>query len=416
MSDLEAGAATAAPDPRFMFSVQASSFQLPAIVMAALLLAGCQTGGQSSAARTYPSDIAEAGEITAVTTRRSTGAQKSPWFGSERADPSMVRVRLASPYQAGRFSMASSSGTWKIAQVEPITAPELSGEAGGTRDVLLYVHGFNNTFDRAATDAARLSDALRFRGDTVLFSWPSRDSVFDYVADRESALWSRDALEDVLDSLLSNPTVGRVHVVAHSMGGMLTVESLRQLQSSNKGNMSRFGAIVFASPDIDADGFASSIRRLGGLHQKMTVISAQDDRALAIAASLAGGKRVGRADPAALEKLGIKVVDASGMGGFLRHDTFLADAGVQKIVIQAIADASSGGGMNSTPSPVPVFQRDLPVSQQPLAAPPTAVAPATASTPAPSVQPAPVQAVPVEMAPVQAPVATTPAPTPSSLY
>ena len=68
-------------------------------------------------------------------------------------------------------------------------------------------------------------------GDTVLFSWPSRNKLLDYISDRESALWSRDALETALDSLGANPNVGRVHIVAHSMGSMLTVEGLRQLHA-----------------------------------------------------------------------------------------------------------------------------------------------------------------------------------------
>lgn len=412
---------------RFMLSVPVSraSFRLPAFVLAAALLAGCSAAGSgTTSAQNYPSDIAGTGELTAVTTRRSSGQMKQPWFGAERADASMVRIKLASPHQAGRFSLAGVGlRDWQITQVEPISSSELAGNTGGTRDVLLYVHGFNATFERAALDAARLSDALKFRGDTMLFSWPSRDSVFDYLADRESAVWSRDALEDALNTLLSNPTVGRVHIVAHSMGSMLTVEALRQVQSSNRGNMSRFGAIVFASPDIDVDSFSSSVRRMGALHQKMTVISAKDDRALAISAGLAGGKRVGRAETAALEKLGIKVVDASGMGGFLRHDTFLADAGVQKIVIQAIADARSGAS-TSSPSPVPVFQRNLPVTQAPLAAPvasPPFAEPVSAAPPAPptSVAPATVSTPSAVPAPVDQPMAeTTPAPgaAPSSLY
>lgn len=380
--------------------------RFPVLVFMALFVAGCQSSGESAVGRTYPSDIAETGELTAVTTRKSTGALKQPWFGAERADASTVQVKLASPYQAGRFSMSSD---WKITHVDQQPSLTLTGNAGGTRDVLLYVHGFNATFERAALDAARLSDALKFRGDTVLFSWPSRDSVFDYLADRESATWSRDALEDMLNSLLANPTVGRVHIVAHSMGSMLTVESLRQVQASNKGNMSRFGAIVFAAPDIDVDSFSASIRRLGSLPRQMTVISAKDDRALAISASLAGGKRVGREETAALEKMGIKVVDASGMGGFLRHDTFLADAGVQKIIMQAIADAGNGT-TNSAPLPVPVFQPNLPVTQEPLASVPA---------PAPVTAPAPV-ATPITVpARAPAPVAATappPAPAPSSLY
>jgi esterase/lipase superfamily enzyme len=400
-----------------MFSAPVFSraiFRPSAILFAAGLLAGCGTDSGSEAAKTYPSDIADQGELTVVTTRKSAGP-KAPWYGSQRADASVARIKYVSPYHAGRLSMASAGlADWKIAAVEPQPSLTFAGDAGGPRDVLVYVHGFNATFERAALDAARLSDALKFRGDTLLFSWPSRDSVFDYMADRESAVWSRDALEDVLNSLLSNQNVGRVHIVAHSMGSMLAVEALRQVQNSNKGNLGRFGAIVFASPDIDVDSFSASVRRLGGLRQQMTVISAKDDRALAIAAGLAGGKRVGRTETAALEQLGIKVVDASGMsGGFLQHDTFLHDTGVQKIVIQAIADARNG---TTAPSSVPLFEPNLPVTQEPLAAvpaPAAAVAPAPAA-PAPAAPTAAVPAAPA-YSPAAAP-APAPAAAPSPLY
>lgn len=393
-----------------MLSAPAS--RLCALLFTAAVLAGC-TGANVGSGQNYPSDIAGEPELMAVTTRKSAGAEK-PWFGTERADASTVRVRLASPHQAGRFSLAAAGlRDWTITAVEPVSALDLAGNSGGTRDVLVYVHGFNESFETAALDAARLSDALKFRGDTVLFSWPSRDSVFNYLADRESAVWSRDALEATFANLITNPTVGRVHIVAHSMGSMLTVEALRQTHASNRGNMGRFGAIVFAAPDIDVDSFSASVRRLGGLHRQMTVIAAKDDRALAISAGLAGGKRVGRADTAALQKLGIDVVDASGMGGgLLRHDTFLHDTDVQKIVIQAIAK-SRNGTTNAAPSPFPVFQRDLPMTQQPLAAP---AAPAPAAAPPAAAAPEAVSPPPADM-PV---AATTPAPASapaaSSLY
>lgn len=394
--------------------LSATVSRLSVLLFTAAVLAGC-TGTNTDSGQNYSSDIAGQPELTAVTTRKSAGAAK-PWFGTERADASMVRVRLASPHQAGRFSLAAAGlRDWAITAVEPVSALDLAGNSGGTRDVLVYVHGFNESFETAALDAARLSDALKFRGDTVLFSWPSRDSVFNYLADRESAVWSRDALEATLANLITNPTVGRVHIVAHSMGSMLTVEALRQTHASNQGNMGRFGAIVFAAPDIDVDSFSASVRRLGGLHRQMTVIAAKDDRALAISASLAGGKRVGRADTAALQKLGLDVVDTSGMGGgLLRHDTFLHDAGVQKIVIQAIANARSGT-VNAAPSPFPVFQRDLPMTQQPLAAPaapPNIAASEAVSSPAAAPPPA-------EMPTGTIPAATTspvPAPAPSQLY
>jgi esterase/lipase superfamily enzyme len=391
-----------------------AALRLSAIALLTALLAGCSGMAQvsSQSAENFPSDIAGSAEITAVTTRKPVGP-KQPWFGRERGDASMVRVNLASPYKAGRFSMAAAGlADWKIAGVEPLSSLTLAGDAGGTRDVLVYVHGFNETFESATLDAARLSDALAFRGDTVVFSWPSRDSVFDYMADRESAVWSRDALEDVFATLLTDPKIGRVHVVAHSMGGMLTVEALRQVYSSKKGFMSHFGAIVFASPDIDMDGFSASVRRMGEMHRQMTVITSLDDRALALSASLSGGKRVGRSQKAALEQLGIKVVDTSGMSkGLLRHDIFLHDKGVQQLVTGAIADARSGRP-NSSPSPFPVMEPNLPVTQEPLAALPTPAEPAQApisappaATYAPAPMAAPAPAAPMAPEPVQAPVA-----------
>jgi esterase/lipase superfamily enzyme len=69
---------------------------------------------------------------------------------------------------------------------------DLLAQAGGGPDVLIYVHGFKQTFETAALDAAHLSDGIKFRGRTMVFSWPSKAGLFDYAYDRESAMWSRD--------------------------------------------------------------------------------------------------------------------------------------------------------------------------------------------------------------------------------
>ena len=49
---------------------------------------------------------------------------------------------------------------------------DLLAQAGGGSDVLIYVHGFKQTFETAALDAAHLSDEIKFRGRTMIFSWP----------------------------------------------------------------------------------------------------------------------------------------------------------------------------------------------------------------------------------------------------
>jgi esterase/lipase superfamily enzyme len=301
-------------------------------------------GSLGTSSGTRVSEIASRPVLSVVTTRKPVNdARSSPYFGSERASQmSMARVQLASPALAGRFSLAAAGlSDWQIERVERVPALAIGNTAGGVRDVLLYVHGYNQTFESATLDAARLSDSLGFQGETVLFSWPSRNRLLDYVTDRESAVWSRDALETTLDSLLADSSIGRVHIVAHSMGSMLTIEGLRQIFASRGDAVAdRIGAIVFASPDIDIDGFASSVRRMGRLSRNMTVVTATDDRALAVASRVSGGGRVGSAEKARLEGLGLKVVDASGLGwGLINHDLFLRNSQVQQVVARAIADA-----------------------------------------------------------------------------
>jgi esterase/lipase superfamily enzyme len=122
------------------------------------------------------------------------------------------------------------------------------------------------------------------------------------------------------------------------MGSMLTVEGLRQIYAHYGDRAAdKMGAIVFASPDLDVDGFASSVRRMPRLAPKMTIVTAADDRALALAGRMAGGTRVGSAEKARLQALGLKVIDASGLGwGLLNHDLFLSNTHVQQVVASAI--------------------------------------------------------------------------------
>jgi esterase/lipase superfamily enzyme len=207
------------------------------------------------------------------------------------------------------------------------------------RDVLIYVHGYRESFESAAVSAARLSDGIRFRGVSGLFTWPSAAATLDYNYDRESALWSRDAFEDLLKALAASPSGGRINIVAHSMGTLLTLETLRMLRAeAGEAAMARIGAVVLAAPDIDFDLFSNGVARLGPDVSKITVISATNDRALELSAAIAGGVRAGAVDRAKLEALGVRVADASDYGGgLINHDLFLSNPEVQGVVKRAIA-------------------------------------------------------------------------------
>lgn len=280
--------------------------------------------------------------LLVVTTRKPVnGGRSKPWFGPERATSMrVVQAKLVAPDES-RLSLASVGlDDWRLDRLEPVSTDvgDLAAQAGAG-DVLIYVHGFKQTFETAVLDGAHLSDAIKFRGRTMVFSWPSKDGLFDYAYDRDSAMWSRDGFERMLSALVSAPGAGRVHIVAHSMGTMLTLESLRQLYAHYGDTVTgKIGAVVFAAPDIDMDVFSSAVQRIGPLAGKITVIAATNDRALALSGQLAGGMtRVGAAEKAAIARLGVRVVDASAEGwGIINHDLFLSNTEVQKVIRRSI--------------------------------------------------------------------------------
>jgi esterase/lipase superfamily enzyme len=314
----------------------------------ALALGGC-AGLAASGARFDASSLSTEPTLLVTTTRkRVNGGRAKPWFGPERASTMTVaRAKLVPPDDSSRFSLAAAGlASWRIGGVEPVSGEvaELLAQAGGGGDVLIYVHGFKQTFETAALDAAYLSDGIKFRGQTMVFSWPSKAGLFDYAYDRDSAMWSRDGFERVLHAAVASPGGGRVHIVAHSMGTMLTLESLRQFHARYGDAVAdRIGAVVFASPDIDMDVFSSAIDRIGPLARKITVIAATNDRALALSGQFAGGmKRVGAAEKATIERLGVRVIDASAAGwGIINHDLFLSNAEVQRVIRSSIDGAAA---------------------------------------------------------------------------
>lgn len=321
----------------------------PAALLLAALCVGCvSTNDGFRVASNDASSIALDPTATVFTTRNPIKGNRSPWFGTERArKPVVAQVMYKSPYDGGAFSLASMGlGDWSIKGVNVLPNGLNWSPDGGRRNVLIYVHGFNQNFETTVLDAARLSDGVKFRGDTILFSWPSKAGLLDYIYDRESAMWSRDAFESMLDELITHPAVGNIHIVAHSMGTTLTVESLRQLYTRRGENgVTKIASVVLASPDIDMDVFSSSVQRIGNLRQKITVVMATNDRALGLLTRLGGGvTRVGAAEKPQLEAMGLRVIDASQFGGGgANHDLFLSNVQVRRLVRNAIDEGNSGG-------------------------------------------------------------------------
>ncbi|MFD2222672.1 alpha/beta hydrolase [Microvirga arabica] len=322
---------------RFSFS------RLAILCLAGVALSGCV--GEDSALvspAAFKIGLERDPKLLIATTRLPVGdPPQKPWFSSERsADMIFAEARLTPPSDSLLGRVTASD--WSIAKVDNVSrsnAAQAFAQAAFGRDLLLYIHGYKESFETAATSTVDLSEGIKFAGVTGLFTWPSAASTFSYVADRESAMWSRDSLEDLLAAIAKTPSGGRIHLVAHSMGTLLTLETLRMLRASGgESAMERIGAVVLAAPDIDIDLFARGLERLGSDAKKITVISSTNDRALAVSSRLAGGiVRAGAADRERLEALGVRVADASEFGGgIINHDLFLSNKEVQQVVKRAI--------------------------------------------------------------------------------
>jgi esterase/lipase superfamily enzyme len=186
------------------------------------------------------------------------------------------------------------------------------------RHVLVFVHGYNTRFEEAVYRFAQIAHDAGAPVVPVLFTWPSRGRLFDYVYDRESAVYSRDALEAMLQAMAKDPNVGEISILAHSMGNFVTVEALRQMTIRNRGMSPKIKDIMLASPDIDFDVFRRQVAEIEASDKSppVTVFVSKDDKAL-IASSLVAGNepRLGEIDPYAepyksiLEQARVNVID-----------------------------------------------------------------------------------------------------------
>lgn len=313
-------------------------------MLAGLPLAGCIGSSRSFNARAGAEDLANDPTLHVVTTRRLRDGARAPFFDTSRGALTYARATLQAP-DGSLFGQLNALVTndFAVRRVEPVSGQPATAltEALRGRDTLFFVHGYNQTFEAASRDAALLSNGIGFKGNTVVFSWPSKGGLFDYGYDRESALLARDPLSDVLASLLQDEFGARLHLVAHSMGTLVTLEALRGYRDRHGDRgLDRLGALVLAAPDVDVDVFKAALARLGPWRDKMTVITATNDRALDLSRRLAGGDRVGALPREALDGTGVRVIDATEFAsGLIRHDVFVANADVRAAIRRAVERA-----------------------------------------------------------------------------
>ncbi|MCX8507603.1 MAG: alpha/beta fold hydrolase [Rhodobacteraceae bacterium] len=197
----------------------------------------------------------------------------------------------------------------------------LAARPAHQRDAVIFIHGFNNNFAEGTYRLAQLGHDLKVGAVLVHYSWPSRASPLGYVYDRDSALFARDGLEELIDQV-TRAGAQHVTIVAHSMGASVAMEALRQMRIGGKtAALSRINGVLLMSPDMDVDVFHEAARRIGHLPQPFIIFTSKKDRALALSARLTGQRdRVGNlVNPKELGDLKITLVDTTAFSTGAGH-------------------------------------------------------------------------------------------------
>jgi esterase/lipase superfamily enzyme len=201
---------------------------------------------------------------------------------------------------------------------------------GGT-DTVIFIHGFNVSWESAVGSALALQVALN-RADgadpaqkvnVVLFSWPSDGMALplvSYKSDRTEASGSGFAvgraflkLRDFLSSLRDRATGAAlcgqdIHIACHSMGNFVLQNALARMDDHTPGNAlpRLFEHVFLCAPDVD-DSALEPGQPLGRVHEIarcVTVYHNRGDKAMYISDYTKGNpERLGTngaARPAAL--------------------------------------------------------------------------------------------------------------------
>jgi len=344
-----------------IFRTSAKAPRFCAALLASLMVAACAGRPHDilvPSAQTAPGTSRV--DLFVATTRSPDKAEPGNMFGGERAaEPSYAAISVSIPpdqlRKIGEVQWPHSSGDPSREMVtvradildhdKALKELHAAMRTSARRQVLVFVHGYNNGFDEAVFRFAQIVHDSGTSATPVLFTWPSAANVLAYNYDRESATYSRDALETLLQGLCQDPTVADVTILAHSMGNWVAIEALRQMAIRHGRVPGKISTVMLAAPDVDIDVFRNDERTIGPRSPKFILLVSQDDRALAWSRRLAGKTRLGAINPndepykSELQAAGVSVIDLTDVkaNDMMAHSKFANSPEVVRLIGQRLA-------------------------------------------------------------------------------
>lgn len=183
----------------------------------------------------------------------------------------------------------------------------------GKADLLLYIHGFDFTFNEAILRTAELAEFYAGRPLVMfLFTWPGDGSKLPfraYASDRDDAKASGAALGRGMQKLAhylrgtdpKNYCGQAMHLMAHSMGNYATRHAVQAVAASAGNNIRRlFDQVLLMAADEDDDALEQEFKLvpLTRMCKRVSVYINPDDVALVISDTTKGNcDRLGAGGP-----------------------------------------------------------------------------------------------------------------------
>lgn len=202
-----------------------------------------------------------------------------------------------------------------------------------SKQALVFVHGYNVSFEDSCRRTAQIAYDLKFEGVPVAYSWPSEGKTQLYLVDETNVHWSVTHFQRLLCLLLNEIGAEAVHVIAHSMGNRALVEALRALDTRElQPTSARLTQVIFAAPDIDAATFQEIAEDFRQKAARFTLYTSSRDAALIASKVVHKYPRAGECGKDLVLLDGIDTIDATKVDTELmghsyigNNDSILAD-------------------------------------------------------------------------------------------
>lgn len=186
-------------------------------------------------------------------------------------------------------------------------------------DAIVFLHGYNVSFEEAAICAAQIGADLNLPGATAFFSWPSQGRMLDYTVDEASIEASEAQITAFLEAFASRSGARRVHVIAHSMGNRGLLRAVDRIAARASAACGRpFGQIILAAPDVDRRTFSMLCPAYPLVGLRTTLYLSAKDLAVRSSRFVHAAARVGYEPPVTvvpdIDTVSVSKVDLSFLG------------------------------------------------------------------------------------------------------